>query len=65
MCIYMLQKLACLRLEILDAHPLVCGENAPGKRPHIRVVPGIVLGHHLPEPAVITLGCSLERLMRP
>ena len=36
------------RLEVLDADPVVGGQDAGRQRPHLAVVAGVVLGDHLP-----------------
>jgi hypothetical protein len=44
-----------LRLELLDADPLVGGKDTSQERPHVGVVARVVLGEHRPEPAIVAL----------
>ena len=56
------QERVRLRVEFLDAHPLIRRQNASCQNRDVRVVAGVVVGHHLPEPAVVPLERGLERL---
>ena len=42
------QECVRLGLELLDADPRVRRQHAAQQRPHVRVVPRVVLGDHRP-----------------
>jgi hypothetical protein len=51
------RELVRSRLEVLDAHPVVCPEHL-----HPRLVPGVVLGDDVTQPRVVALVSRLPRL---
>ena len=51
-----------LRLEVVDADPLVGREDTAQKRAHIGVVAGVVVVEHLPQPGIVALVRRLPRL---
>ena len=57
------QERVRLLLEVVDADPRVRGEHAAEERAHVRVVAGVVLLHHLPQPAVVALVGRLPGLL--
>jgi hypothetical protein len=51
-----------LRLEVVDADPLVGGEDTSQEGAHVRVVARVVVIEHLSQPGVVTLVRRLPRL---
>ena len=49
------QERVRLLLEVVDADPRVRGKHAAEEHAHVRVVAGVVLLHHGPQPAVVPL----------
>jgi hypothetical protein len=56
------QEAVRLLLEIVDADPRVRGQDPSGQRPHVGVVPRVVLGHERTQPAVVALVGRFPRL---
>jgi hypothetical protein len=50
-------------LEVLDAHPVVGGQDAGRHDPHQAVVAGVVIGQDLGQPGVVVLPGGLPRLL--
>jgi len=56
------RELVRSRLEVLDAHPVVCREHARPEHLHPRLVPGLVLGDDVTQPRAVALVSRLPRL---
>ena len=60
--LYAAEKRFRLRFEVLDADPGMRRKDASEERPHVRLVPGVMLVEYLAEPPVIALVGRLPRL---
>ena len=57
------QERVGLLLEVVDADARVGGDHAAQERPHVGVVAGVVLHHHLSQPGVVALVRRLPGLL--
>ena len=57
------QERVRLLLEVVDADARVGGDHTAEERPHVGVVAGVVLDHHLAEPGIVALVRGLPGLL--